>query len=73
MFNFQFDYHDLKTRNDGVVVISEQNFCEMILAYAGLGTAISKKTKKRIAKLYDNNSLVSFYGQHLLVPPKIDP
>ncbi len=54
----KFEYHPLKKRSDGVLVISEQDFCEMILAYAGLSNAVTKKTKKRIAKLYNSDSQV---------------
>ena len=57
-FISKFEYHNLKTRHDDIVVINEQHFCDTILAYAGFSSAQQKKTKKRLAKLYDHNSPV---------------
>lgn len=61
VIKMEFEFHKLKKRsNDGTLIISETIFCEMIMAYAGMSSAALKKTKKRIAHLYDGTRGITF-------------
>ena len=56
----KFELCGPKARDDGVQVISELAFSEVILAYAGLNSQKNKKLLKNISKIYNNeNSKVS--------------
>ncbi len=55
----KFDYCcQREERKTGKNVISEESFCEMILAYAGFSSSKTKKILKRISKIYGSNSKV---------------
>jgi Ca2+-binding EF-hand superfamily protein len=51
----EFNYTSRHVRKDGVKIIREVEFCEMILAYAGLPNSKTKKMLKHISSIYSNN------------------
>jgi hypothetical protein len=48
----EFEYCDVRVREDGTRCISEHSFCSMILTYAGFNSAKNKKMLKRISSIY---------------------
>lgn len=55
VIKMEFNFCEQKNKN-GDQVISENTFCEMILAYAGFSSGKTKKIMKRIEKIYDENN-----------------
>ena len=67
--NLQFEYCETRVKEDGTVYITEESFCEAILAYAGFNGAKTKKILKRINRAYGDDSTVHaiFYPFFFLV------